>query len=143
MHKNNAFAQKERVCKKLIVDSVPVAVCVRSAPTVIAVHRWCVCGAQQSMVFITRTTISNIDSIYAYTTHVTSPRHVATSRRPTIHHRSHPSVGRLHISISNSKITPFTHVCIDPKSTLIRSFCYRKSIYLDMWLGQNFSRIFY
>jgi hypothetical protein len=143
MHKNNASAQKRHVCKKPTVDSGPRAVCARSAPTVIAVHRWGVDVAQQSMIFITRTTISNIDSIYAYTTHVTSPRHVTTSRRPTIHHRSHPSVGRLHVVISNSKITPFTHVCIDPKSTLIRSFCYRKSIYLDMWLGQDFSRIFY
>ena len=143
MTQTPASAQKRHVWKKIVVDSVPVAVCARIAPTVIAVHRWGVCGAQQSMVFITRTTISNIDSIYAYTTHVTSPRHVTTSRRPTIHHRSHPSVGRLHVVISNSKITPFTHVCIDPKSTLIRSFCYRKSIYLDMWLGQDFSRIFY
>ena len=143
MTQTPAFAQKSRVCKKLIVDSVPVAVCARIAPTVIAVHRWGVRVAQQSMVFIARTQPLHIDSIYAYTTHVTSPRHVTTLRRPTIHHRSHPSVGRLHISISNSKITPFTHVCIDPKSTLIRSFCYRKSIYLDMWLGQDFSRIFY
>jgi hypothetical protein len=143
MTQTPAFAQKSRVCKKLIVDSVPVAVCARNAPTVIAVHRWGVCVAQHPMVFITRTTISNIDSIYAYTTHVTSPRHVTTSRRPTIHHRSHPSVGRLYIAISNSKITLFAPLCIDPKSTLIRSFCYRKSIYLDMWLSQNFSRIFY
>jgi hypothetical protein len=67
MHKNNAFAQKERVCKKIIVDSVPVAVCARIAPTVIAVHRWRVCGAQQSMIFIARTQPLHIDSIYAYT----------------------------------------------------------------------------
>ena len=131
------------MCKKGVVGSGPVAVHTRNAPTVIAVHRWCVDVAQQSMVFIARTQPLHIDSIYAYTTHVTSPRHVTTFHRPTIHHRSHPSVGRLHISISNSKITPFIHVCIDPKSTLIRSFCYRKSIYLDMWLGQDFSRIFY
>jgi hypothetical protein len=116
MTQTPAFAQKSRVCKKLIVDSVPVAGCARIAPTVIAVHRWGVCGAQQSMVFITRTTISTIDSIYAYT---------------------------LHKIFQNFKITLFAPLCIDSKSTLIRSFCYRKSIYLDMWLGQNPSRIFY
>ena len=112
MHKNNAFAQKSRVCKKLIVDSVPVAVHARIAPTVIAVHRWGVCGAQQYMVFITRTQSLHIDSIYAYTTHVTSPRHVTTLRRSTIHHRSHPSVHRpphRDIKFQNNPFCPTLH----------------------------------
>ena len=112
MTQTPAFAQKSRVCKKLIVDSVPVAVCARIAPTVIAVHRWGVRVAQQSMVFIAQTTISNIDSIYAYTTHVTSPRHVTTLRRPTIHHRSHPFVRRSphrDIKFQNNPFCPTLH----------------------------------
>jgi hypothetical protein len=55
MTQTHAIVQKRHVCKKLIVDSVPVAGCARIAPTVIAVHRWGVDGAQQSMVFIART----------------------------------------------------------------------------------------
>ncbi len=112
MTQTPAFAQKSRVCKKLIVDSGPRAGCARIAPTVIAVHRWRVCGAQQSMVLSTRTTISNIDSIYAYTTHVTSPRHVTTLRRSTIHHRSHPSVHRSphrDIKFRNNHFCPTLH----------------------------------
>jgi len=112
MHKINAFVKKRHVCKKIIVDSVPVAVCARSAPTVIAVHRWGACGAQQSMVFIARTQSLHIDSIYAYTTHVTSPRHGTTLRRPTIHHRSHPSTHRSphrDIKFQNNPFCPTLH----------------------------------
>ena len=107
-----ASAQKSRVCKKPIVSSGPRAGCARSAPTVIAVHRWGVCGAQQPMVFITRTQPLHIDSIYAYTTHVTSPRHVTTLRRSTIHHRSHPSVHRSphrDIKFQNNPFCPTLH----------------------------------
>jgi hypothetical protein len=142
MTQTPASAQKSRVCKKLIVDSVPVAVCVRSAPTVIAVHRWGVCGAQQSMVFITQTQPLHIDSIYAYTTHVTLPRHVTTLRRSTIHHRSHPSVHRSPHRDIKFRNNPFCPTLHRPKIYSYTTFCIDKSIYLDMWLGQDFSRIF-
>ena len=142
MTQTPAFAQKSRVCKKLIVDSGPRAGCARIAPTVIAVHRWGACGAQHPMVFITRTQPLHIDSIYAYTTHVTSPRHVTTLCRSTIHHRSHPSIHRpphRDIKFQNNPFCP----------TLHRSKIYSYTIFLrrqkyirEIWLGQDFSRIF-